>query len=470
MPNLFPAASHTQIPHHARHHPHPQHPHLMAVPAQAPPQTTGAVTVLAVAAPARLRECQHCGQLQILPPMPPAGRAVCLRCEAVLRHTHRDPIGVPLALNIAALVLFMIATSTALLTVSRAGQVHIADLFTGPLGLEQTGWWELSAVVVFTTFAAPLAKVLAMIAVLLGIQIGRPPGELRGLFAWVQRLRPWSMIEVYLLAVFVAYVRLGSQARIELGPALFALAALMLTMVAADAMLDAEAVWQVLDRRRTQFVRPLRQGWRPGTAHRLGCDTCHFVTRTVPGERCPRCGFRLRGRKPNSIARTWALGLAALILYVPANVFPVLTLTELGYTEPSTILGGVRELLDYGMWPLAALVFFASIVVPGLKVVVLTLLLLTTQAGSRWRLHDRTVLYRFIDHIGRWSMIDIFMGSILVALLQFGAIVNVVPGPGALAFASVVILTMLAAQTFDPRLMWDAAGAQSRDFDADAGL
>ncbi|MGA3399147.1 MAG: PqiA/YebS family transporter subunit [Acetobacteraceae bacterium] len=439
----------------------------MAVETQALPQDAGAATVPDVLTPARLRECQHCGLLQVLPPMPPASRAVCSRCEAVLRHTHHDPIGVPLALNVTALVLFLIATSSVLLTVSRAGQTHLADLFTGPVGLEKAGWWELSAVVVFTTFAAPLAKVLAMIAVLLGVRFEHPPHELRGLFAWVQRLRPWSMIEVYLLAVFVAYVRLGALAHIELGPALYALAALMLTMVAADATLDSEAVWEALDRRHSQTVRPVRQGWQPGTPRRLGCDTCHFVTRTVPGSRCPRCGFRLRVRKPNSVARTWSLGLAALILYIPANVYPVLTFTEFGSGQPSTILGGVRELLQADMWPLAALVFFASIVVPGLKVTGLTLLLLTTQAGSRRRLRDRTRLYRFIDQIGRWSMIDIFMGSILVALLQFGAIVSVVPGAGALAFASVVILTMLAAQTFDPRLMWDSAGAQAPDFEAD---
>jgi len=427
----------------------------------------GMATVPAALTPARLRECQHCGQLQVLPPMPPASRAVCLRCDAVLRHTHHDPIGVPLALNITALVLFFIATSSVLLTVSRAGQTHLADLFTGPVGLEQSGWWELSAVVVFTTFAAPLAKVLAMIAVLVGVQLREPPGELRGLFAWVERLRPWSMIEVYLLAVFVAFVRLGALAHIELGPALYALAALMLTMVAADATLDSEAVWEALDRRHSQTVRPVRQGWQPGMQRRLGCDTCRFVTRTIPGEHCPRCGFRLHIRKPNSIARTWALGLAALLLYIPANVYPVLTFTKFGSGQPNTILGGVRELLEAGMWPLAALVFFASVVVPGIKVAGLTLLLLMTQSGSRRRLRDRTRLYRIIDHIGRWSMIDIFIGSILVALLQFGAIVTVVPGPGAIAFAAVVILTMLAANTFDPRLMWDSAGARARNFITD---
>ena len=440
----------------------------MAVQAQALPQRASAMTAPAVLTPARLRECQHCAQLQVLPPMPPATRAVCLRCEAVLRHTHHDPIGIPLALNVTALVLFLIATTNVLLTVSRGGQTHLADLFTGPVGLEQSGWWELSAVVVFTTFAAPLAKVLAMIAVLLGVQLRRPPHVLRRLFAWVQHLRPWSMIEVYLLAVFVAYVRLGSAGAYRAWSG-----ALCPRRADAD---DGGRRCDAGCRSGVGGVGPPPQpdcpacaatGGSPGTPRRLGCDTCHFVTRTVPGERCPRCGFALRARKPNSIARTWALGFAALILYIPANAYPVLTFTEFGSGQPSTILGGVRELLEAGMWPLAALVFFASVVVPGLKVAGLTLLLLTTRAGSRRRLRDRTRLYRFIDQIGRWSMIDIFMGSILVALLQFGSIVSVVPGPGALAFAAVVILTMLAAQTFDPRLMWDAAGVQARGSQAD---
>jgi paraquat-inducible protein A len=157
------------------------------------------------------------------------------------------------------------------------------------------------------------------------------------------------------------------------------------------------------------------------------------------------------------LARTWALGIAAAILYIPANYYPVLTVVQLGAGQPSTILGGVRELMDAGQWPLAALVFFASVAVPMLKLGGLTLLLVTTQMHRTGRLRDRTVLYRIVDAIGRWSMIDIFMESILVALVQFGALVTIDPGFGAIAFCGVVILTMLAAGTFDPRLMWDAA-------------
>jgi len=392
--------------------------------------------------------------------MPPGARAVCLRCDAVLRHTHRDPLGLPLALNLAALILFAVAINSTLLVVSRMGQDHIATLFSGPRGLEDDGMWELAAVVLFTTLAAPLSKLLVVTTVLLGAHSSQPPPWLRGMFAWASRLRPWSMIEVYLLGVFVAFVRLGTEVRIDLGPALYALAALMVVMVAADYTLDAEAVWDIIGRRRPLALEAHIGANRP-EARRMDCGTCHFVTRAVPGTRCPRCGFPLQARKPNAIARTWALGTAALILYVPANTYPVLTLTSLGASTPSTILGGVRELLEAGMWPLAALVFFASIVVPAIKVTGLAILLIATQTGSdRW-LRDRTRLYRFIDHIGRWSMIDIFVGSLLVALLQFGQLVTVLPGPGAIAFAAVVILTMLAAQAFDPRLMWDAAGVPS---------
>jgi len=136
---------------------------------------------------------------------------------------------------------------------------------------------------------------------------------------------------------------------------------------------------------------------------------------------------------------------------------------QLGAGAPSTIMGGVVELLSSGMYPLAALVFCASIVVPVLKLVALSTMLVTTRLGSTRRLRDRTRAYRIVAAIGRWSMIDVFMASILVALVHFGGLVNIRSGFGAVAFASVVILTMLAAEVFDPRLMWDAAGEQEEE-------
>ncbi len=147
--------------------------------------------------------------------------------------------------------------------------------------------------------------------------------------------------------------------------------------------------------------------------------------------------------------------ITAAILYIPANLFPVMTVISLGKGEPDTIISGVVSLADSGMWPLAVLVIFASVLVPMLKLLGLMTLLITTQRGLIWRLRDRTVLYRIIEFVGRWSMIDIFMLSILVALVQLGEIATIEPGIGAIAFAGVVITTMIASETFDPRLMWD---------------
>ena len=398
--------------------------------------------------------------------------AVCAQCGVTLRRTQRDSLGRALAVTITALMFFAIACATPLMSVSTSGISLAADLFSGPARLEQQGVWELAVVVLFTTVAAPFLKLLGTAYVLIGLRLPQPPHHLRATFALVERLRPWAMIEVYLLGVFVAYVKLVDIVHIDIGFAIYALVGLMITTVAADALLDRQAVWEEMERR--GLVRfPLVQGEPSGRpiasaplAERkaVACETCEQVAFVQGHERhlCRRCGAKLHHRKPNGVARCWALVIAALVLYIPANLYPVLTVVQLGRGAPSTILGGVEELLDAKMYPLAALVFFASILVPMLKLFGLILLLVMTQLNRAERLVDRTRLYRIVSVIGRWSMIDIFMESILVALVQFGAIVTIDPGFGAIAFAGVVIITIFAAEAFDPRTMWDAAALSSR--------
>ena len=190
----------------------------------------------------------------------------------------------------------------------------------------------------------------------------------------------------------------------------------------------------------------------------VGCETCGLVSVPRPTIRAALAAtLSCTTRKPDSVARTWALVIAAAVLYVPANYYPVLTVMQLGAGSPSTILGGVRELVASGMYPLAALVFFASVAVPMLKLVGLTIMLVATQTGRAGWLRDRTRLYYVVRWIGRWSMIDIFMEALLGALVRFGTVVTIEPGIGAVAFCGVVILTIFAAETFDPRLMWDTA-------------
>ncbi|WP_028695913.1 paraquat-inducible protein A [Pseudomonas cremoricolorata] len=188
------------------------------------------------------------------------------------------------------------------------------------------------------------------------------------------------------------------------------------------------------------------------------CNECHELNR-IPAQgrlgHCRRCGAILHERRPNSITRTWALLFAAMILYIPANVLPIMTVSSLGKGTPDTIMSGVITLMQHGMLPIAAVVFVASILVPTFKLIGIALLLYSVQRHQPLSARQRIWMYRFIEFIGRWSMLDIFVIAILVAVVNFGRIASVEANLGAVAFASVVILTMFAALTFDPRLIWD---------------
>jgi len=190
------------------------------------------------------------------------------------------------------------------------------------------------------------------------------------------------------------------------------------------------------------------------------CEKCDLVCRPVdraePGY-CPRCAAALEFRRPNSIQYTWALVIAAAICYIPANVLPVLTTTALGTADSDTIMGGVILLYNTGSWPLALVVLVASVMVPLGKLGALSYLLISVQRRSISTRRERTRLYRLVEWIGRWSMLDVFVDTFTVALVQLQPLMSVEPGPGVLFFAAVVVLTMIAAETFDPRLIWDAS-------------
>ncbi|RON46420.1 paraquat-inducible protein A [Pseudomonas frederiksbergensis] len=190
----------------------------------------------------------------------------------------------------------------------------------------------------------------------------------------------------------------------------------------------------------------------------LICIECHELNKQeadTDEQVCNRCGALVHARRPNSLMRTWALLVTAAILYIPANVLPIMTVSSLGKGDPSTIMSGVIQLVQHGMIPIAAVVFIASILVPTFKLVGIALLLFSVQRRQPLSARQRIVMYRFIEFIGRWSMLDIFVIAILVAVVNFGRLASVEANLGAIAFASVVILTMLAAVTFDPRLIWD---------------
>ena len=197
---------------------------------------------------------------------------------------------------------------------------------------------------------------------------------------------------------------------------------------------------------------------RPATARSLGLARCHDCGLLVAANRtlCPRCGARLHLRKPDSLGRTAALVLAAMILYLPANLLPITVTTAIGTRQADTILSGVIYFMQTGSWEIASVIFIASVFVPFAKLIILVLLLVSVRFRWRWRPRDRTVLYRLTELVGRWSMVDIYVVTILVALVRLGAVATIEAGPAAVYFAAVVVLTMFAAESFDPRLIWDA--------------
>jgi len=197
---------------------------------------------------------------------------------------------------------------------------------------------------------------------------------------------------------------------------------------------------------------------RPPTASELNLCLCHSCGRacdmSAEPDECERCGAPLHQRKSQSLTRTWAYMLTALAFYVPANLLPVMNTTMLGSGADSTIMSGVLEFWQHGAWDIALIIFIASIAVPGIKFGALTLLLVTVQRNNRWARKERSKLFRFIELIGYWSMLDVIVVALVAALVKFQALGDIEPRLGILFFGLVVVFTMLSAMSFDPRLIW----------------
>ena len=402
-----------------------------------------------------LVSCRSCDLLHQTVPLPPGGAISCTRCGDLLHRRPRGEFQVVLALTLTALLLFLVANAFPLVTFELAGRSQPGKLISGVLGLYAEGYWELAGLVLFTTILAPLIYLLGLLYVLLPLALGRRPRGLAPLFRMLEALTPWAMLEVYTFGILVALIKLGDFGNVVPGIALFAFFGLTCAIVAINRGLDRQAIWD-------RVMEPGQGGAPAGDSieHLWACGFCELLVQSPdPAEAgaaaCPRCGAALTRRKPNSLARTWALLIAGFILYVPANVYPVMVIVSFGRQEATTIFGGVVELVQGGDWPIAGLVFAASIAIPLLKLLSLSFVAASVQWRWHWRPADRTRLYRIVEGIGRWSMIDIFVTSILVALITLQKVATVEPSLGAVCFAAVVILTIFAAKSFDPRLIWD---------------
>jgi len=400
--------------------------------------------------------CHECDLVHSIKPIPGGGKALCTRCGAFLYKNIPNSLDKALALNLAAFMFFIMANLFPFISLRASGRIEENLFLSGALALYRLGMAELGLLVFLTSFLFPFLIITGMLYVLLPMKFGHRPWKMAPVYRMVRVLMPWSLVAVFMLGVLISIVKLLDLAAVIPGMSLYIFVGLMVLSAAARANMDLSVIWPPMKR------VPMGNGSGATAVERdlIGCHTCALLVPETNLDNnghkaCPRCGSPLHSRKANSLTRTWALIFTSALLIIPANIYPVMTVIRFGQGDPNTILSGVVHLIEGGMWILAMIILFASIVVPVLKLTVLSFLLITVQKKSQWRPRDRTLLYRVTEGVGAWSMVDIYVVAVLVGLVNFGALATIRPGIGATFFGAVVVVTMFAAHSFDPRLIWD---------------
>ncbi|MCG8633415.1 MAG: paraquat-inducible protein A [Desulfobacterales bacterium] len=397
--------------------------------------------------------CHDCARILFTPEMKPGTTAHCDRCNAKLLRHEADTLGKTLALALTCFILFIIANAWPFLIMRIEGIEQKTNMVTGILELFGQGMPVLAILVLLTALVFPLVQISGMIYLILPMKLGVIPWKAAAVYRTMRRLKPWGMMEVYMVGILISMVKLLKMATIVPGPAALAFMALICLLTAATAGLNPGHIWRRL---------PPKPGCLPDRLPKdtqlLACHTCGMACLCPPGTHgaCSRCGASLHPRKRNSLKRTWALVIAAGVLYFPANILPITRLTAFGQDQYDTIMSGVIYFMFSGSWHIALIIFVASVVVPLMKIITLVYLLVSVRRRSSFRPGDRTRLYRITEAVGRWSMVDVYVVTILVAMVKMGHLAYMEAGPGAVFFAGVVVITMFAAESFDPRLIWDA--------------
>ena len=395
--------------------------------------------------------CNDCGTLQDLPPLPWGAIAICPTCDNRLERTNGRSINGALACASATFVLLFPANLLPLMHVSMLGMTRDSRLGTGVVTLWHHQWVLLALLVAAFAIVLPFVRFGLLSLVLALLQLGHRPHWLGRAFRWSLHLDQWAMPDVFLMGCAVGYSRIAAVMPVKIGWGGICLIFAAFLCMLSRAALDRRAVWRVLS---PECAAP------PEEQPTIACRSCDLVRPlAAEGSPCPRCGLTLRARKPDSTLRTTALVIAGFALFFPANVYPMSVDRQFGVLVPHRIVDGIQELFQAHLWPLGVLIFCTSIAIPLLKLAGLSWFLLSVWHGSRHRLVLKTRLCRLINEIGRWSCVDVFTIAVFLPLMQFDGMVSTDAANGAPPFLLVVVITMLASHTFDPRLMWDAAFA-----------
>ena len=392
--------------------------------------------------------CLDCGTRQEVPAPQPHTIVPCVRCRNTLERTHGRSISGALACSMATLLLLVPGNLMTFLSTRALGISRHSVVASAATAMLKDGWPFLALAVLLFAVVFPILRFGLLTAVLVAVERQRRPPWLGRAFRWANDLATWSMADVYLLGLAVAYFRLAAAINVSLGPGAvcYILAGTLSLFVRAT--IDKPEVWR--------RIAPDREC--PPDQPTVACFHCEQVhAAECEGQPCSRCAYTLRQRKLFSIPRTVALTFAAMLLYIPANAYPIATLPINYHPLKYTVLQGVIDLVDAGLLGLAALVFTASFAIPILKLVGLGWCVQSVLRRSNTRLVAKTRVYRVVEEVGRWSMVDPFVIGCFVPVMHYNSLIYGRAEPAAVPFTAVVVLTIVSAKTFDPRLMWDAA-------------
>lgn len=408
--------------------------------------------------------CPDC-DLLLTEQKPALGYSIsCPRCGKRLRKRKKDSVRRTFVLSITGLLMYLPAVLLPLMTFESLGFSDSATVIESIVNFYHNGYHFVSLMVFLSALIFPLLLLVMIFVLSFNLHRHHYPAYLRTLFKYYIHLEDWAMLEVYLLGVLITVIKMVDSSEIVYHAGLFCFTSLVVISIAISTTIDKQYFWQLIEDKGvlknsppTPMAVDFTSKLTTGLQHKLIiCHTCEkIVAAHSAGKSCPRCATKIHSRLPGAIGKTSALILTSILFILPANLLPIMKVDFLGVTDESTILDGIIYFFQHGSFFIGFIIFTASILVPVFKIIGLSILLFSTRPCAARFLRKKTIMYRWIAFIGRWSMLDIFVIALLVALVDFGFFTSVHVASAATYFCLVVTTTMFAAITFDPRIMWD---------------
>ncbi|MEZ9233406.1 PqiA/YebS family transporter subunit [Vibrio amylolyticus] len=392
--------------------------------------------------PVNVRLCHGCELPVDTIAVKQGSSAYCPRCGTQLYRGGTPSLSGNLAIAITCLLLFIPSHFFDFISIRLVGVMIPATLPAGTFLLIDEGYIALGLLILFCSSLAPLTVCLSVVAAHIAMKV-HSFTTLRFALTIIQGLKHWVMLDVFLVSIAVSCFKLQDYSDIFIGPGLYGLVLLQLFTVLLISRISVRRYWE-------SWSKEADYEFTEKTIH---CHNCHLSQ--PEGETCVRCHQPIHHRTPRSLQKTWAYLIAASVAVLPANLVPISILITNGQRQEDTIMSGVLSLVESDMYGIAAVLFIASIIVPIAKILGLTYLLLAIQLKRHMNNRQRMTVYFVVKWVGKWSVLDLFVISIMLTLVDRGQILNFTPGFGAVAFGLVVVMTMLAAESLDPRLLWD---------------